>query len=119
MTSNDAPLRVPILGLKDHYFDLNVGFFQQYADRFKGTVVADPPPFAACCKDGLLFIYNMLLGPMDVRGGCVAVSQEHLLSEAHKGSPLTDAWKRANKPMTIVQTLHYFKFPSPEAQLAQ
>ena len=102
-------IRVRVMGLDNEFLHIDSTFFESAAEENGARFASEPPPFAAPCKDGLLFIYNLVLGPMDVRGGKITLLERDLKDPAN--SAYLDVWQRANKPMSIAKALQYFKWP--------
>lgn len=107
-------VRVRVLGLDKEFLDIDSSFFEEAAEKCGGRFASEPPPFAAPCKDGLLFIYNLVMGPMDVRGASIALDRAALEEPINSSYKVT--WHRANKPMSIAAAKKYFKFPLPDGQ---
>lgn len=107
-------LRLFVLGLAGEALEVDKSVFETQAAKLGALFVESPPPFAAACKDGLIFIFNIVMGPMDVRGASITLDEAMLEEPAN--STYRGVWTRANKPMTVSEAKVHFKFPAQEEQ---
>ncbi len=110
-------VHVRVMGLDAAFLDIDSTFFESAAERCGGRFTPEPPPFAAPCRDGLLFIYNIIMGPMDVRGASITLDA-HMLSDP-ANSAYERVWRWANKPVSVAAAKKYFRFPPQDGQSPQ